>query len=68
MNEISKKWLDALKQFTVNPDAKINCLECNKGFLVLKDVPFTSDNRNYIDRYLICDTCGRREVATISID
>ena len=65
MNEKLKRWLDALKEFEINPNAKIICPECNKGILILKDEPIK--NTNKIDRYIICDSCGKWNVATKSL-
>lgn len=63
MNETSQKWLEAAKILIKDPTVKITCPECNKGTLIVKDEEFSETQ---IDRYLICDNCGRSEVITMS--
>jgi hypothetical protein len=61
----SRKWIDALLQFEKDPQAKVSCPECDTGFLFVKDVPISQWNK--IDKYLICDSCGKYNVATRSM-
>jgi hypothetical protein len=63
MNEIATLWLEAAKVLAVNPNAIINCPACKIGKLLIKDEPFGKDQ---IDRYLICDACGKYETITMS--
>lgn len=62
MNEITQKWLEAAKILIKDPKVKIICPECNKGTLIIKDEEFSETQ---IDRYMICDNCGRWEVITV---
>ena len=63
MDEKYKKWIDAVNQFHLDRQAEIVCTECNKGLLVLKIEPFGDDKEDW---YLICDSCGKWNVATKS--
>jgi hypothetical protein len=64
MNEVSKRWLEAAKVLSKDVTAKISCPECSKGVLLVKDEEI--DDWNKIDRYLICNNCGRWEVITMN--
>jgi len=64
MNEKGKKWIEALKQFHIDPNVKVICPECDKGHLILKTEPFGDDK---VDWYMICDSCGNYNVATKSL-
>jgi uncharacterized protein with PIN domain len=64
-DKISRKWIDALLLFEKHPQAKIRCPECESGFLFVKDVAISQWNK--IDKYLICDSCGKYNVATRSM-
>lgn len=65
MNEISYKWLEAAKVLGKDANQKIIFPECGISHLIVKDelIP----NWNKIDRYLICDNCGKWNVMTMSI-
>jgi hypothetical protein len=62
INEKSRQWINALLQIETYPQAKVRCPECDTGFLFIKDVPVPQWNK--MDRYLICDACGKYNVAT----
>lgn len=62
MNEKRKKWLEAAKTLSVNKTANVNCPECQIGFLSVKDVLVKESNQ--VDRYLVCDNCGKWNVIT----
>ena len=64
MTETRRLWLDAAKILAENPEAVVNCPECEKGKLKTKDEEIKEWDK--IDRYLICDTCGRYEVLTMT--
>lgn len=63
MNELSRRWLEAAKILIKNSTVKIACPECNKGALMVKDEEF---GKTQIDRYLICNNCGKWNVITMS--
>ena len=64
MSEVSDKWLEAVKILSKDLTAKIKCPECNKGILIVKDEEIIEWNK--IDRYLICDNCGKWNVITMN--
>ena len=63
-SEESKKWIEAAKQLTTNLNAIIRCPECNKGNMKVNDAPIEQWNK--IDRYMICDNCGKYNIITMS--
>lgn len=66
MKPETKKWLDAGFILQNDPNAKVSCPECGVGILIVKDEPIgTSGNR--IDRYLICNNCGKWNVITMEL-
>lgn len=66
MKPETKKWIDAGYILQNDPNAKVPCPECGVGILIVKDEPIgTSGNR--IDRYLICNNCGKWNVITIEL-
>jgi formate dehydrogenase maturation protein FdhE len=64
MNNINKGWIDAAKILSENPSAKVLCPVCKIGELNVKDEIVISEKK--IDRYLICNTCGKWNVLTIA--
>jgi hypothetical protein len=64
ISEESKKWIEAAKQFITNPNVIIKCPECNNGTLKINDAPMEPWNK--IDRYVICDNCGKYNIITMS--
>ena len=64
MSEVSYKWLEAAKILSNDVSAKIKCPECNQGILIVKDEEMIEWNK--IDRYLICDNCGKWNVITMN--
>ena len=65
MNNANKGWLEAAKIFATNPHAKITCPECNVGEIVIKDE--ISKDQKKLDRYLVCNSCGKWNVITMSL-
>lgn len=63
MEELRSTWIEAAKKLISNPDAIVKCPECQQGALKVTDVP--APDWNKIDRYLICDACGSRNVITM---
>lgn len=66
MKPETKKWLDAGFILQKNPSAIVKCPECEAGTLIVKD-ELLSSVENRIDRYLICDNCGKWNVITMQI-
>ena len=64
MKEIAKKWMDAALIFENNHDSVIVCPECGIGTLYIKDEPIPNV-ANRIDRYIICNYCGKWNVITL---
>ncbi len=60
----SKLWVEAAKQLTINPQLLLKCPECKIGNLQIKDEPIELWNK--IDRFLICDNCGKYNVITMT--
>jgi transposase-like protein len=57
MNEKSRQWLEAFLRFETDIHAKVNCPDCGNHFLIVKDVPFSSEHK--LERWLICEGCGK---------
>lgn len=64
MKSSTKRWLEAGYILQNDPNAIITCPECNVGKLIVKDEPIDNSSTR-IDRYLICDTCGKWNVITM---
>lgn len=64
MEEKTRKWIEAANMLIENPTAKVVCPECEKGFLQVKDEPIEIWKK--LDRYLICDSCGKWNVITMA--
>jgi uncharacterized protein with PIN domain len=62
MNEISRLWIEAANILFDNPQEIVSCPECKVGKLKVTDEPI----ENKIDRYMICDKCGKYNVLTMS--
>jgi transcription elongation factor Elf1 len=60
-----KKWREAAKIFAKDVNAKVICPECGIGHLMVKDELVEAQKK--LDRYMICDNCGRYNVMTIEI-
>jgi len=63
MEEKTKKWIEAAKILGINPAAEVVCPECGVGKLLCKDEPIEIWGK--IDRYLVCDNCGKWNVMTM---
>lgn len=55
-----KKWIEAGETLAKDPTAIVICPECEKGRLIVKDEPILG--LDAVDRYLICDNCGKYNV------
>lgn len=64
MKTQTSKWIEAAKILIEDSNHKILCPECQRGYLVIKDEPIPSSDE-MIDRYLICDNCGKWNVITM---
>lgn len=60
--DVRRAWIDAGMAIEKDKTAKVLCPECKTGFLQVKDEPIPSWKK--IDRYMICDHCGRHNVMT----
>jgi hypothetical protein len=58
----TEKWIEAAKILRSNASAKVECPECKKGVLIVKDESISGWNK--IDRYMICSNCGKWNVLT----
>ena len=63
MTELRTQWIEAAKKLISNPDAIVKCPECDQGTLKVIDVPIPDWNK--IDRYVVCDSCGTKNVVTM---
>lgn len=66
MKQQTKKWIEAAKILMEHPHRKVQCPECESGYLIIKDEPIPGRDK-MIDRYLICDNCGKWNVMTIEL-
>ena len=66
MNDITKKWIEASKILGKDKNAIIICPECNDGNLTIKDELIAS-RHDAVERYLICNACGKWNVITLNI-
>ncbi len=64
-NEWFKKWRDAANILAKNSKAEVVCPECGIGHLKVKDE--VVEKYGKLDRYMICDNCGRWNVMTMEI-
>jgi uncharacterized protein YbaR (Trm112 family) len=63
MEKETKQWIDAGLILQRDPLAIVACPSCENGKLIVKDEAIKGTNK--IDRYLICDNCGKWNVITI---
>ena len=61
MNLTTSKWLDAAQILGKDKNAKVQCPSCGIGILIVRDEEF---DETQIDRYLICNNCGKWNVIT----
>lgn len=66
MKPETKKWIEAGKLLQYDPKAIVQCPECGIGTLQVKDEPI-GNSSNRIDRYLICNNCGKWNVITMQL-
>lgn len=59
--ETRKKWIEAAKVLSAEPTSAVRCPERDDDTLTIRDVVSTSDP-SVTERYLICPTCGARNV------
>lgn len=57
-----KGWLDAAMVLGKDKNAVVICPECQAGTLLVKDEPIPQWKK--IDRYIICNICGKWNVMT----
>jgi len=57
----AKKWVEAAKILAENPRAIVRCPERDDGDLIIHDQA-SSEDPTMIKRYLVCGTCGARNV------
>lgn len=55
-----KKWIEAGEILAKDPTAIVICPACGKGRLLVKDEPISG--LDAVDRYLVCDNCGKYSV------
>ena len=63
MTTKSIKWIEAAKALIQDKTAKVECPDCMNGVLSIKDEVIKEWNK--IDRYLICNNCGKWNVITM---
>jgi len=64
-SEKIKKWVEVVIQTEKNSNSSIICPECEVGKLIIKD-EIIEGHPVKIDRYFICDNCGKWNVALMS--
>lgn len=57
----SKKWIEALKIFHEDAEAKVLCPECQAAFLKILDAEFIKGEG--FERYMYCEGCGAKNIA-----
>jgi Zn finger protein HypA/HybF involved in hydrogenase expression len=57
-----QEWINAAKKLIENKNEQVLCPSCSKSFLLVKDEPIYQWKK--IDRYLICELCGKHNVIT----
>lgn len=65
MKDTSRKWLAAGLKLEKKKNEIVECPECGIGKLIVKDEIISGTNK--IDRYLICDNCGKWNVLTMQL-
>lgn len=58
----TRKWIESGRILQSDTTVKVLCPECDKGHLIVDDVVIEGDR---IDRYLICENCGKWNVITM---
>lgn len=62
MSDKKTKWVEAGKLLSRDKNLLIECPECGNGILIVKDEKI--EKKNFFDRYLICNNCGKWNVIT----
>lgn len=62
---MSAAWVEAGRILATDPTARVPCPEKGDGLLTVHDVPFSGDP-SMMERYLVCATCGARNVLRMS--
>jgi hypothetical protein len=57
-----QRWIDAAIKLSENKNEQVPCPFCANSFLKVRDEPIIQWKK--IDRYLICELCGKYEVVT----
>jgi uncharacterized Zn finger protein len=63
-NAYFKKWRDAANILAKAPSEKVICPECGIGDLKVRDE--IVDSLKKLDRYMICNHCGKFNVMTMN--
>jgi hypothetical protein len=66
MTPTGRKWVEAAKVLAVDPSAVVRCPERDDGVLVVHDEVFPN-NPNMMERYLVCQTCGARNIIRMRV-
>ena len=61
----AKAWIDAFIELEKDSASKVKCPECGNGYLYIEEVDWQNETNK--DVYLICDLCGKYNVATCLI-
>jgi len=59
MSPEAERWVEAAKVLAMDPTAKVVCPQRLDGTLAVHDEPC---GEGMIERYLICDVCGAKNV------
>jgi hypothetical protein len=66
MTTVARKWLEAGKVLAADPSKAVRCPERDDGLLRVHDEVFTADP-TMMERYLVCDICGARNVLRMQV-
>ena len=65
MKSTTRKWIVAGLKLEKSKNEIVECPECGIGKLMVEDVTISGTNK--IDRYLICDNCGKWDVIMMQL-
>lgn len=63
---VTKKWIEAAKTLAQDPTAVVQCPERGDGTLTVRD-EVSKDDPALMERYLVCGTCGARNVIRMRV-
>jgi len=66
MTPSATRWIEAANALAANSSAIVACPEGGDGNLTVHDEVF-KDDPNMMERYLVCDTCGARNVVRVRV-